>query len=134
MITGTLIVLIGTQMLLFSSRWWIPKFIANYSFSREKLTKGVDKTQPWVRWFEKVLNNRFEFMAEGFMVYPIAILSVLLALSFYPLSLIPFGVFVPGSAITLFALGLTARDDLLITIGYTMTVATTILAINYWPF
>jgi hypothetical protein len=132
-VTGTLIILIGTQMLFFSSRPWIPKVIANYSFSRDKLTSGVSKSKPWVEWFEKAVHHRFEFMAEGIMIYPVAILSVLLALSFYPLALVPMGVFVPGFAIALFALGLTARDGLLILIGYVFAIATAVVAWNYWP-
>ncbi len=133
-ITGTLIILIGSQMLFFSSRPWIPKFVGNYSFSREKLTNGVHKSKPWIEWFEKAVHNRFEFMAEGVMIYPVALLSVLLALSFFPLSIVPFGVFVPGFAIALFALGLTAKDGLLIFVGFALSIATATMAWNYWPF
>lgn len=133
-VTGTLIILIGTQMLFLSNRPWIPKFIANYSFSRDQLTSGVAKSKPWILWFEKAVYHRFEFMAEGIMIYPVAILSVLLALSFYPLALVPMGVFVPGFAIVLFALGLTARDGLLIGVGFTLATATAVIAWNHWPF
>jgi hypothetical protein len=133
-ITGSLIILIGTQMLFFSSRPWIPQFIAHYSFSREKLTNTVSKSQTWVKWFEKIVHNRFEFMAEGVMIYPVAIISVLLALSFYPLAVVPLGVLVPGFAVTLFALGLTARDGLLIFVGFALAIATAAIAWNYWPF
>ena len=133
-VTGTLIVLIGTQMLFYSSRPWIPKRLADFSFSRTKLTNGVSKSKPWVTWFEKLVHHRLEFLAEGVMVYPVAVLCVLLALSFYPLSLVPFGVLLPGFAITMFALGLTARDGAIILLGFVLTTGTAIMAWNYWPF
>jgi len=133
-VTGTLIILIGSQMLIFSSRPWIPGLIANYSFSREKLTNSVKKSKGWVGWFEKVVHSRLEFMAEGFVIYPVAILSVLLAVSFYPLALVPFGVFVPGFAITMFALGITARDGLVVSIGIALATLTPLLVWCFWPF
>ena len=133
-VTGTLVILIGTQMIFFSSRPWIPKRLADFSFTRQKLVDGVDKSKPWVKWIEKLIHSRLEFLTKGFMVYPVAIFCVLLALSFYPLSLVPFGVFLPGFAITLFALGLTARDGLIMLVGYALTIGTAFLAWYYWPF
>ena len=133
-VTGTLVILIGTQMILFSSRPWIPKRLAEFSFSREKLVDGVSKSKPWVKWFEKLIYSRLEFLTEGVMVYPVAVLCVLLALSFYPLSLVPFGVFLPGFAIALFALGLTAKDGLTTLVAFALTIGTAIIAWSYWPF
>ena len=46
------------------------------------------------------------------MVYPIAIVCVLLAISSYPLAFVPLGVLAPGFANTMF--GLNARDGLLV--------------------
>ena len=133
-VTGTLIILIGTQMLFFTSRPWIPKRLADFSFSREKLESGVSKTKPWVTWFEKLIHHRLEFLSDGVMIYPVAIVCVLLALSFYPLSLVPFGVFLPGFAVTMFALGLTARDGAVILGGFALATGTAIMAWVYWPF
>jgi hypothetical protein len=133
-VTGTLIILIAVQMMFFSSRPWIPKRLANFEFSREKLTSGVAKTQPWVKWFEKVIHARWEFLTQGIMIYPIAVLSILLAVSFYPLALVPLGVLAPGFAVTLFALGLTARDGFLVILGYLLTALAGGVIWLAWPF
>lgn len=133
-ITGTLIILIAAQMMIFAGRPWIPQRLENFQFSREKLTQGVDKTKPWVRWFETAVHQRLDYLASGVMIYPIAIVSILLALSFYPLALVPFGVMAPGFAIAMFALGLTARDGLLILLGLAMTALAIGLIIVAWPF
>ncbi len=133
-VTGTLIILIAAQMMVFSSRPWIPQRLARFEFSRDKLKSGVEKTQRWVRWFEKVIRPRLEFLASGGMVYPIAIMSILLALSFYPLAVVPFGVFAPGLAITLFGLGLTARDGVLVLVGFGLTGVAAYIIWTVWPF
>lgn len=132
-ITGTLIILIATQMMFYSNRPWIPSRIAGFEFSREKLKNGVDKTIPWVRRFEKIVKARFEFLASGIMIYPIAIVCILLAVSFYPLAFVPFGVLAPGFAITMFALGLTARDGLLIMLGFLLTAFAGYMIWSAWP-
>jgi hypothetical protein len=132
--TGTLIILIAVQMMFFSSRPWIPKRIANFEFSREKLKNGVSKTQPWVKWFEKFVHARFEFLASGIMIYPVALISTLLAISFYPLAFVPLGVLLPGFAVTLFALGLTVRDGLLISFGFLLTAVAGLVIWKFWPF
>lgn len=113
-VTGTLIILIATQMMFFSSRPWIPKRLAEFEFSREKLKNGTEKTKRWVKWFEMAVFRRFEVLTTGLAIYPVALICILLALLFYPLAFVPFGVLLPGLAITMFALGLTARDGLLI--------------------
>lgn len=121
-VTGALIILIATQMMFFSSRPWLPARLANFEFSREKLKNGVEKSQPWVKYFEKVVSHRWDVLAKGPAIYPVAILSILLAVTFFPLAFVPFGVFLPGLAVTAFGLGLTARDGLLIAIGFCLTV------------
>lgn len=133
-VTGTLIILIATQMMFFSRRPWIPSRIAGFEFSCESLKNGVDKTNPWVKWFEKIVKARFEFLASGIMIYPIAIACVLLALSFYPLAFVPFGVLAPGFAVTMFALGLTARDGLLVILGFLLTAFAGYIIWTAWPF
>jgi hypothetical protein len=47
----------------------------------------------------------------------IALLVILAALITYPLSFVPIAPLLPGLAITLFGLGMTARDGLLLAVG-----------------
>jgi hypothetical protein len=133
-VTGTLIVLIATQMMFFSNRPWIPKRLEDFQFSRDKLRSGVKKSKPWVEWFEKVVHRRLDFLARGFVVYPVAIICIFLAISFYPLAFVPLGVLVPGFAITMFALGLTAHDGLLVAFGFALTAAAVAMIWFAWPF
>ena len=133
-VTGSLIILIAGQMMLFSSRPWIPRRLSDFQIPREKFTHGVNKTKPWVVKFEKVVRHRFDLLASGLMVYPIAIVSILLALSFFPLTFVPFGVFVPGLAIALYGLGLTARDGIVVMLGFLFTAVSVWLLVKAWPW
>ena len=133
-VTGTLVILIATQMMFFSDRPWIPSRLAKFEFSREKLKSGVEKTNPWVKRIEKIVRARFEFLTSGIMIYPIAITCVLLAVSFYPLAFVPLGVLAPGFAVTMFALGLTARDGILIAFGFALTALAGYIICSIWLF
>lgn len=133
-VTGSLIILIAAQMMFFSSRPWIPNRLQNFEFSREKLERAVKKSKPWVVRLETVVRHRFQFLATGVAIYPVAFLCILLAISFYPLAFVPLGVLIPGSAVTLFALGLTARDGLINVFGFLMTAAAATTIWFAWPF
>lgn len=134
MVTGSLIILIAAQMMFFSSRPWIPDRLENFEFGRDKLTGGVKKLGPWVNTFEKVVHRRLVFLASGLAIYPIAIVCLVLATSFYPLAFVPFGVFIPGFAVTMIAVGLTARDGLLVLIGLLLSVGAVTTIYLTWPF
>ena len=68
------------------------------------------------------------------MIFPIAVACILLAISFYPLAIVPFGVLAPGVAVTMFALGITARDGLLVLLGFLMTSVAGLVLYLAWPF
>lgn len=133
-ITGTLIVLIASQMLFLSKRPWIPSRLAQFEFSRSTLKSGIERTRPWVDRLERWIYRRFDWLTHPVMVYPIAILSILLAVLFYPLALVPFGVLAPGVAILLLALGLTTHDGLLVLSGFLLTAFAIGLIWWVWPF
>jgi hypothetical protein len=132
--TGTMIILIALQMMITTSRPWLPKRIAQFEFSRAKLKTGTRKVRRWVLWIEKVIYHRLDFLTYGAAIIPISIICIVLAASFYPLALIPMGVFLPGLAITLFALGMTARDGILVIVAYCLTVGSGFLVYYFWPF
>ena len=131
--TGTMIILIAIQMMVSKNQPWIPKRITSLEFSRETLKSGVRLFRRWVLWIEKVIFERLTFLTHGIAIIPIAIVSIVLAISFYPLAVVPMGVFLPGLAVTVFALGMTARDGILIILGYVLTIGTAVLAYYVWP-
>ena len=131
-VTGSIIFLIAAQMLFSTKSPWLPKRLTAFSIPREKLVDTVEKTKPWALWIEKGVKHRFTMMADPPMSYLLAVSCMVLAATMYPLALVPFGVAVPGTAVILFALGLTARDGLLISFGYSISILAVGLVI--WSF
>lgn len=117
-VTGTIILIVAAQLLIGRDRPWLPKRALNFSFSKETLITAIERGTPYARRIDKLLKpslNRFtEFPATRI----IALVTISLALTMYPLALLPFAVAIPSMAIVLFALGLTARDGRLILAGF----------------
>lgn len=133
-LTGSVIILLAAQILFFRSSPWLPAFFLNYSISSQKVDKSIQKIRPWVRWTNTLVTSRWPFFTYPPFLQIVAVICILLALTFYPLALVPFGVAAPASAILLFSIGLTARDGVLILLGLSATVGTAALMFWIWPF
>ncbi len=133
-ITGTLIALIAVQMLFRNDHPWIPQKIQDFSFSKSKYENGIEYLMPWAEWVSKWLSERWTQLVEPPFYYLTPVVMLVLAVSYYPLALVPMGVFLPGLANTMFAIGLTVRDGLLITLGHVFTIATLVTLYMFWPF
>ncbi|QDU77794.1 Exopolysaccharide synthesis, ExoD [Bremerella volcania] len=133
-VTGCVLMLIAIQMIFSSGRPWLPQRLLDFSFSRETLTKGIDKTLPWAKWLEGFTSRRLQTITHAPFHYVIATIVAFLALLFIPLAFLPFAVAIPGTAIALFALGITVRDGVLVILGFAVSCAAIGLAIYAWPF
>ncbi|MEW4487415.1 exopolysaccharide biosynthesis protein [Thalassoglobus sp. JC818] len=122
-VTGSLIVLIAVQMLFRSDHPWIPKRLEEFSIPTDRVKKSIEKYRPWLTWGNRWVHQRLKILSVGAMHYVLATLMILLGLSYFPLALVPFGVFLPALANTLLSLGITARDGALIIAGMSVSIA-----------
>ncbi|PQO47709.1 exopolysaccharide biosynthesis protein [Blastopirellula marina] len=134
MLTGALIFVIAAQMLVARSHIWLPKRLLSFSFKREKLVESVKSTRPWAEWIERWIHNRLAFLIDAPFQPAIAVMIMILAALFIPLAFLPFAVAVPGIAISLIALGMTAKDGVLVLAGWGVSLAAIGLAVAFWPF
>jgi hypothetical protein len=79
---------------------------------------ALERGRPYARRIDDFLKPSFTQVTDFPATRIIAIVAIALALSMFPLALVPFAVAIPSSAIVLFALGLTARDGRLIIAGF----------------
>lgn len=133
-LTGALIFVIAAQMLIARSHIWLPDRIVKFSFQREKLVDAVNSTRPWAEWIEPWIHNRLAFLIDPPFRPAIAVMVMILAALFIPLAFLPFAVAVPGIAISLIALGMTAKDGALVLAGWCVSLAAIGLAVWFWPF
>lgn len=133
-VTGCVLMLIAVQMIFSRGRPWLPDRLLRFSFSRDTFTEGIDKSLPWAKWLERFTESRLEAVTRSPFHYVIAAIVAFLALLFIPLAFVPFAVAIPGTAIALFALGMTTRDGVLVLLGFVVSCGAIAVAIYAWPF
>jgi hypothetical protein len=116
-IFATLTLLIALQLLFHRDHPWMPGFALRMKLAEDKLEKFIRFCRPATNLIDKVIRPRFIFLSEQPWVTGIALLVILAALITYPLSFVPIAPLLPGLAISLFGLGMTARDGLLLAVG-----------------
>lgn len=132
--TGSIIVIVAGQLLFGRSTPWLPKKLLELKFDRQRLANTRKKLRPWLRWAERPIQARLVAIVQPPFEQVVAAICILLAATFFPLSVVPFAVFLPAAAICFFALGLSARDGLLTLFAFILTGGTLWAAIVYWPF
>lgn len=133
-VTGSIIIVLSAQMLFGMKHPWLPKRLLSLEFDRDRVTATREKLKPWLRWAERPIRARYTKLVQPPVTQLIALGCIGLSLLFYPLALVPFGVFLPATAVTLFALALAARDGLLAILAAVLTAAAGWATYAFWPF
>jgi hypothetical protein len=114
-IFGVPLVLVSLQLMIGRRTAWLPQRIAEYSILRVELVAFIDKALPRLRALERIIKPRLSWMAGEWATFPVGAVCLILALVIaLP---IPLGHMVPGTAISILALGLMERDGLAVAIG-----------------
>lgn len=131
-LTGSIIFLIAVQMFFSSSSSpWLPQRLLDFSFPREKLKRAIEKTKPYASWLDRWFEPRLTFITRAPWHKVVALICAALALTMYPLALLPFAVAVPAIAVLLFGIGLMTKDGLLVLAGYGFVGLTALLILSF---
>ncbi|MBK1696401.1 exopolysaccharide biosynthesis protein [Rhodovibrio salinarum] len=122
-ICGTLIVLLAAQLGTRSGAPWVPDGLRRLAVDGSKARRSVDRMEPYVRKLSYVTRRRYVQLLEGNALYLVMGALCILAISMYPLALVPWGVIPSAAGITVIGLGLLARDGVMICIGLALAVA-----------
>ncbi|MEE4349090.1 MAG: exopolysaccharide biosynthesis protein [Pacificimonas sp.] len=125
---GLVISIMAAQLLIGRSDPWIPEQMKRLGFDREKAERAREKAGKWLRRIDKLITRRLEWAAGDVAQWMAALLCIGLSILMVPLEVIPFGADIPAAAIVMFGLGLTARDGLLMLIGFAISAASLVLA------
>lgn len=125
---AVIVILIAGQLLIGLRGFWIPEFLRRRSVSRDRLRKAIDFVRPAVRGVDKLLRPRLTRLSERPFTYVIAATCIVIALLLPPLEFVPFAGTAPALAITLFGLGLIARDRALIVLAFGFSAGSFYLA------
>ncbi len=112
---GVPLILVSAQLLFGRRRAWLPVPLARQSVSRVEFVAFVERALPSLRRLECIIRPRIAWLAGDWAMIPVgAVCLVLAVIITLP---VPFGHMLPGTAISLLALGLLERDGLVIGIG-----------------
>ena len=124
-VLGVPLILLSAQLTLGLRRPWFPAFVLRRDVSTEKFAKLGERLEPLTRRAEGLLTRRLDPMTglvgRRLVGLVCLLLSVVLSLP------IPLGDTVPAAAISLFALGLLARDGLAVMAGLVATIASAVV-------
>lgn len=130
---GALILVAIGQSLFANGGIWAPKRLRDVHIDGDKLSKAVDKSKPLAKWVDRRLSQRLLFLTQSKLAHWSLIgATALLATTYIPLALFPWGVMVPAFATLAFGLALMSKDGLMAVIGYAFTVLT--LGVVVWVF
>lgn len=121
MLCGVIVGVVAFQMLLGKESLVLPGWLANRKVNRRDLQRVLEKAEPTLRWFERIMRPRMLFLTNALAQQVLGFVVLLLALAL--MAPIPFfGGIPPGIAVTLFGLAMTERDGVFVIAGGIATV------------
>lgn len=119
---ASLMFLIVTQRLLGRKHLWLPGWITRRSISGERLSQAVSWMRRPCQWIDNHTHKRLPFLvsrpANTVTAFTICLICILIP----ALELLPLVTSFFAAAISLFAIGLLARDGLFTLFGYVWTI------------
>lgn len=120
-------IFVALQMIVGAHRPWLPDFVLQRSITMKDFRTMVEKAEPHLLRFEKLLRPRLAVMSstlvERLLGLVLLLLSIIVALP------IPFANQPPAIAQGLIALGLIERDGVVVLIGVGVATVATAIAI-----
>lgn len=120
---SSFIIIMMVQYIARDGAPWIPGWISNRSISSKRVRQSAEAIKPYLERLECVVRARYHTLTHPPWTYVCAVSCILLALTMYPLALVPWGVLPPSLAIAFIGLGMMSSDGLLIAIGLAISVA-----------
>ena len=129
MVLSLPLLMVAPQIMIGRRRVWLPKALSRRSIKRQDLVKVLRRVLPLLERFEKMARPRLRFLT-GPVGSPMVGLACT-ALAIVLVLPIPFANLVPSLALSLFSMGLTRRDGVLVLGGYgLMGLAALIIALG----
>ena len=118
---GVIVIVFAMQLLFRRRTPWMPEIIRKVKIPADKLLKVQAKVRPVLAKVDGIISPRLQWAATGPMQVVISLIAIILALTFFPLGMVPFGVVAPAAIILILGLGITARDGVFILLGLSLS-------------
>jgi hypothetical protein len=118
MVLALPLLLVAPQIAVGRGRLWLPRWLAGRTFERKVFAKLVRRILPLLEWIEALGRPRLSILTGPIGTRLVGIACTVIALVL--VLPIPFANLVPALALSLFALGLTRKDGLMVLAGYAL--------------
>lgn len=127
-VLGSLILITIGQSFIGGGALWMPDVVRRREIGRARFDDSIEKARPWVAWVDHLLKPRLTGLVVGrTQRWTVSVAAALLAVTFYPLAFVPFGVNAPALGVLALGLGLMACDGLMVLFGYACAAASAFL-------
>ena len=121
--------LFSIQLLFGMRNPWLPKALLDLKMPRDQLQKLARASRKAAHTADKLTSPRLGFLTRPPFVIGVALFCTVAALITFPLGLIPLAPVLPGVAIVLMGIGLTARDGVFLVLS-TLAMAGSIMLLT----
>lgn len=130
-LSGLLILLTLSQLLLGHEHIWLPDWILRREVPRARLMRGLGMLHPIARVLDSISRPRLTVLVTGSGLDVMALACVFIGFVLPVTEVIPFSASLAGFALMVFGLAMIARDGLLAVVAWSLCVATpTLIAVN----
>lgn len=123
LVLGALIALVAIEMLVGRGRPSVPSLFCRLRFSRAGVRKAREKISPILSAVDSIIQPRMRYLIRPPILQLAALTCIALALLLIPVEVIPFATAIPGSALILIGLAITAEDGLAMLVGLVASAA-----------
>ncbi|MFC0338970.1 Uncharacterized conserved protein [Kushneria avicenniae] len=120
---GLFMALVAVQQVFGRTHPWLPERLRRVSIGADRFHRLVVRIDPWAGRLEYLFKPRLLFMDTSVARRVVAVLITLLSLSMAPLELLPFAAALPAGMLLLIALGMIARDGLIVLTALAVAIA-----------
>ena len=122
LLTGAVIALVAVQLLFQRRQPWLPDVLTRASLSKDTLKRSVKRADPYVERIDALIKPRLTWLTVPPLQQVLAAACIIMALTMFPLALLPFAVAVPGTAVLLVGIGLATHDGYFAAAGLGLSV------------
>ncbi|MEI4231393.1 exopolysaccharide biosynthesis protein [Roseovarius sp. D22-M7] len=125
-----LVGLVAVQMLFGQTRIWLPRFLLDRAIDAKRLRRAVRYLRRPVALIDPWINERMTWLASKPASVPALLIFCAVSFLMPLIEFVPFLTSTLASAMTLFAIGLFARDGLFMLVGYMLVAAGAALVVQ----
>ena len=132
-VLGAAVTLLAVQIAFGRKHPWVPARLRKIGFDRAKAENSRDRWHNVLEWADRYIGPRLEWATGRTALALSSLCLIFLSATMIPLEIVPMAVTLPAMAMLFFGIGFTARDGLMMLLGFLVTIASMYFTYIWWP-